>query len=167
MKKRYGMVIDLKKCIGCDACTIGCRQAKATSRGILFGKVFKYERGKYPNAKLGFLPVLCMHCVEPPCEKVCPTGATRIEDDGIVVIDAHTCIGCKYCIVACPYGARNAFRGRVDYFEGRRHLSRPSGRANTFQEQPKSVTSVQTACAKEGSRPVWRRAWATPGSSAT
>jgi molybdopterin-containing oxidoreductase family iron-sulfur binding subunit len=120
MKKRYGMVIDLKRCIGCDACTIACRQAKATSKGILFAKLFKYERGRYPHAKLEYLPVLCMHCAEPPCEEVCPTGATRKQDDGIVVVDSEKCIGCKYCIIACPYGARNAFRGRVDYFDGQR-----------------------------------------------
>ena len=117
MEKRYGMVIDLKRCVGCDACTIACRQAKATSKGVLFAKVFKYERGKYPHARLGFLPVLCMHCAEPPCEKVCPTGATEKRRDGMVVVDAEKCIGCKYCIIACPYGARNAFRVRLSYFE--------------------------------------------------
>ena len=114
------MVIDLKRCIGCDACTIACRQAKATSKGILFTKIFKYERGKYPHARLGYLPVLCMHCAEPPCAEVCPTGATRKQDDGIVMVDREKCIGCKYCIIVCPYGARNAFRGGVDYFNGQR-----------------------------------------------
>lgn len=117
MKKRYGMVIDLKRCIGCDACTVACRQVKATPKGILFAKLFKYERGKYPHSKLGFLPVLCMHCNEPPCEEVCPTGATEKREDGIVVVDAGKCIGCRYCVVACPYGARNAFRKRLNYFE--------------------------------------------------
>jgi Fe-S-cluster-containing dehydrogenase component len=118
MAKRYGMVIDLKRCIGCDACTIACRQAKATSKGILFAKIFKYERGKYPHVKLAFLPVLCMHCSEPPCEEVCPTGATRKREDGIVVVEAEKCIGCKSCIIACPYGARNAFQRRVPYYQG-------------------------------------------------
>jgi len=120
MAKRYGMVIDLKRCIACDACTMACRQAKATSRGILFARIFKYERGTYPYAKMSCLPVLCMHCAEPPCREVCPTGATKRREDGIVVVDSEKCIGCKHCIIACPYGARNAFRGETDYFEGQK-----------------------------------------------
>ena len=66
----------------------------------------KYETGKYPDGKLNFLPIICMHCEEPECEKVCPTGATIRRDDGIVVIDSDKCMGCRYCMVACPYAAR-------------------------------------------------------------
>ena len=95
-----------------------------------------------------------MHCVEPPCEEVCPTGATRVEEDGIVVIDADTCIGCKYCIVACPYGARNAFRGRVDYFEGQRTPFEAERESEHVPGTAEKCDSVRTACAKEGSRPV-------------
>jgi dimethyl sulfoxide reductase iron-sulfur subunit len=120
MPKRYGMVIDLKRCIGCDACTIACRQSKGTARGILYGKIIKYEIGKYPDAKPAFLPLLCMHCAEPPCETACPTGATNKRDDGIVVIDAEKCIGCRNCVIACPYGARDSFRVRRTYFDGKK-----------------------------------------------
>jgi molybdopterin-containing oxidoreductase family iron-sulfur binding subunit len=120
MKKRYGMVIDLKRCIGCDACTIACRQTKGTTKGILYAKILKYELGRYPDAKLAFLPVLCMHCAEPPCEEVCPTGATIKREDGIVVIDPQKCIGCNSCVIACPYGARNSFRVKLTYFEGKK-----------------------------------------------
>ena len=65
-----------------------------------------YETGKYPNAKLRFLPTLCMHCEEPACERACPTGATVRSKEGIVLVDDETCIGCGYCVWACPYGAR-------------------------------------------------------------
>ena len=120
MTKKYGMVIDLKRCIGCDACTIACRQVKGGPKGILYARIIKQEIGKYPNARLAFLPLLCMHCDEPPCEKVCPTGATVKREDGIVVIDPEKCIGCRSCIIACPYGARDSFKVKRTYFEGRK-----------------------------------------------
>lgn len=103
---RYGMVIDLQRCIGCHTCTMSCKAANATQRGMVWGRVLKYETGKYPNSQLHFLPVLCMHCELPECEAVCPTGATQRREDGIVIIDEAQCIGCRYCMVACPYAAR-------------------------------------------------------------
>ena len=102
---RYGMVINLKRCIGCDTCTIACRAANGTSRGIIWNHVLKYETGKYPYSKQNFLPITCMHCEEPECQKVCPTGAIIKREDGIVVIDSDKCTGCRYCMVACPYAA--------------------------------------------------------------
>lgn len=120
MKKRFGMVIDLRRCIGCDACSMACRQVKASPKGVWFAKVFKYERGVYPYSKLGFLPVLCMHCADPPCQKICPTGATEKREDGTVVVDAGKCVGCKGCVLACPYGARDISAARLNYFEGQR-----------------------------------------------
>jgi molybdopterin-containing oxidoreductase family iron-sulfur binding subunit len=115
---RYGMVIDLKRCIGCDTCTLACRAVKATPRGILLNRVLKYESGKYPHSRLNFLPVMCMHCEEPECKKVRPTGATVRREDGIVTIDGDKCMGCKYCIVACPYGARYFLDQIRTYYSG-------------------------------------------------
>lgn len=111
------MVIDQKRCIGCDACTIACRQVHGTSRGILYAKIIKYEIGQYPNAKLAFLPLLCMHCAEPPCVEVCPTEATYKREDGIVAVDSEKCIGCRNCVIACPYGSRDSFKIRKTYFQ--------------------------------------------------
>jgi molybdopterin-containing oxidoreductase family iron-sulfur binding subunit len=72
--------------------------------------------GTYPNSVRQALPVLCNHCEEPDCMKVCPTGATYQTDDGIVRIDKNKCIGCKYCIMACPYGARYSVEEYKSYF---------------------------------------------------
>jgi molybdopterin-containing oxidoreductase family iron-sulfur binding subunit len=115
---RYGMVIDLKRCVGCDTCTMACKATNATTRGILWNRVLKYETGKYPDSKLNFLPVLCMHCKEPECVKVCPTGATTRRNDGIVVVDDEKCVGCRYCMVACPYASRYYFDKVRTYYPG-------------------------------------------------
>ena len=115
---RYGMVIDLKRCVGCDTCTIACKATNATTRGILWNRVLKYETGKYPNSRLNFLPMTCMHCAEPECEKVCPSGATTRREDGIVVVDNDKCIGCRYCMVACPYASRYYFNEVRNYYTG-------------------------------------------------
>ncbi len=103
---RFGMVIDLGMCIGCNACTVACKQKNGTPPGIFWGRVLVKEVGSYPNAKQETLPVLCMHCAEAPCVDVCPTGATVKHAHGIVTVDNDKCIGCRYCMAACPFNAR-------------------------------------------------------------
>ena len=106
-KKQYGMVIDTRRCIGCHACTVACKSEFDVPLGENRSWVEYVEKGTYPNVSRSFLPRLCNHCSEPPCVSVCPTNATyKREQDGIVVIDQGLCIGCKYCIQACPYDAR-------------------------------------------------------------
>jgi Fe-S-cluster-containing dehydrogenase component len=118
MTVRYGMVIDLKKCMGCNSCTLACRMEHGTPAGILYHQVKKYEIGKYPSAKLRFLPTPCMHCEEPACIKVCPTGATYKREDGLVMIDEKKCMGCRYCVIACPYDSRRYIPEIVNYYGG-------------------------------------------------
>lgn len=117
---RCGMVVDLKRCIGCYGCLVACKAEHATPPGILWARVLKEEYGKYPAVRRISLPILCMHCKDPECLRVCPTGATTQRDDGVVQIDAELCIGCRYCITACPYGARYFNGEELTYFgEGR------------------------------------------------
>lgn len=104
---QYGMVIDMKKCIRCAACTISCIAENHLPPGVVYAPVTEKEVGEYPNVRREFLPHICMHCGNPPCVQVCPVKATwKRPEDGIVVIDYDKCIGCRYCLTACPYGAR-------------------------------------------------------------
>lgn len=116
---RYGMVIDLKRCVGCNSCSVACKQANVTPPGVLRGKVICEEVGKYPNTKLKFTPLLCMHCDNPECVRVCPTGASFKHENGAVVIDQDKCIGCQFCIMACPYEARSFVKKVESYFPGK------------------------------------------------
>ncbi len=103
----YAMVIDTRRCIGCHACTVACKAEFDVPLEANRSWVEYIEKGNYPNVSRSFLPRLCNHCSEPQCVSVCPTGATyKRKEDGIVVVDADVCIGCKYCLQACPYDAR-------------------------------------------------------------
>jgi molybdopterin-containing oxidoreductase family iron-sulfur binding subunit len=104
---RYGMVMDLDKCNGCQACVIACKVEHNTANEVNFTRIFEREVGTYPNANRQFLPVMCNHCEDAPCIDVCPTKATYARDkDGIVLVDWDKCIGCGACILACPYEQR-------------------------------------------------------------
>ena len=101
------MLIDVRRCIGCHACSVACKSEFDVPLGSTRSWVEYTEKGHYPNVSRHFLPRLCNHCSKPQCVDVCPTGATyKRPQDGVVVVDSGVCIGCKYCVQACPYDAR-------------------------------------------------------------
>jgi len=108
----YGLVIDTTKCTGCQACVKACnlRNDLPGEQSYIYGRVKGDEHLRW------FLMVQCQHCADPPCATVCPTNATYVRDDGVVLVDQELCVGCKYCIYACPYDARvfDEHRGVAD-----------------------------------------------------
>lgn len=120
----FGYALDIGKCIGCRRCVYACVEENNQSRDprVEWIKVYEMDKGRWlqfdenadpyydretvPQADKFYLPVACQQCEDPPCVNVCPTEATWKEPDGIVVIDYNWCIGCRYCMAACPYEAR-------------------------------------------------------------
>ena len=99
----YGFAIDLRKCIGCHACTIACKAEHDIPVGVNRCWVKTVEKGTFPDTRRFFFPVLCNQCDEAPCAKICPTNALFKRRDGIVDLHGDSCIGCRACMVACPY----------------------------------------------------------------
>ena len=109
---RWGMLIDANRCAsGCTACVDACGQENGLDSAIDLRQrpqwIRKVELKQIGTGRIAAAPVMCQHCAEPPCVDVCPTGASFKRADGIVLVDRHSCIGCRYCIMACPYKARS------------------------------------------------------------
>lgn len=104
--KHYGMVIDMRRCVGCHACTVACKMENSVPDGFFRSWVLEADKGTYPDVKRIKLPRLCNQCESAPCAQVCPVRATKRDEGGVVTVDANKCIGCRYCVSACPYDAR-------------------------------------------------------------
>jgi phenylacetyl-CoA:acceptor oxidoreductase 27-kDa subunit len=102
---RWAMVIDLRQCIGCKSCSVICSQGNGVPQSS-WRRVIDCGVPEYAHRERLFVPVHCNHCERPPCLEVCPTGATTRSREGIVTIDQSLCLGCGYCVLACPYQAR-------------------------------------------------------------
>lgn len=102
---RFGMLIDLRTCIGCHACSVACKAEFDVPLGVFRDTVKYVEEGAYPRAQRHFIPVLCNHCADAPCLKACPTGAIIRLEHGEVVINQGDCNVNRFCMAACPYGA--------------------------------------------------------------
>ena len=105
-KTRYGFLVDLRRCIGCRTCQVACKAENDVPLGVYRTWVKEVEKGTYPKVRRHFVPILCNQCEEPACTTVCPVVATYSLPNGIVYIDPHRCIGCRYCMAACPYAVR-------------------------------------------------------------
>lgn len=113
---RWGMVIDLDRCTGCAGCIAACHQENnlvaagaaesARDRGFHWLRLLREVSGSESEVKVRFLPQPCFHCDDPPCVKVCPVHATYLNEEGIVGQIYGRCIGCRYCMAACPYNAK-------------------------------------------------------------
>ena len=114
MAKQLAFYFDASGCVGCKSCAIACKDRNNLPLGVNLRRVFEYGGGSWatvdgyavPNQVFTyFVSSACMHCVNPPCVKACPTGAMHKRDDGVVAINTDVCVGCRYCAWTCPYGA--------------------------------------------------------------
>ncbi len=133
---RWGMLIDTQKCSdGCNQCVIACQQENGWGQGSSDEQHSRPEQKARWIRKVDIrekqsgytvsLPVMCQHCETAPCVDVCPTGASFKRDDGIVLVDKHICIGCRYCMMACPYKARSFIHESL--YDQRSHAPRGKG----------------------------------------
>lgn len=119
---KWGMVIDLNKCTGCAACVNSCRmennvpnvgsEAAQAGRAMDWMQIVTEYEGEYPNVRITHIPRPCFQCDKPPCTKVCPVHATFLNEDGLVGQVYTRCIGCRFCMVACPYSAKTFNYGK-------------------------------------------------------
>lgn len=110
VRKRYVMLVDIKACIGCHTCAIACQLGNNIPKGIKWNRVLTNggptmdtPHGVFPNLEMRYLTIACQHCERPACVDACPARATYQRDDGIVMQDYDLCLGCRMCIMACPY----------------------------------------------------------------
>ena len=105
-EKRYGMAMDTRKCVGCNACVFACMNENDVPEGFMRDWIVYTVRGEFPNLSAETRSERCHHCTDAPCVSACPTGASHYAEGGIVLVDHDKCTGCKACIAACPYDAR-------------------------------------------------------------
>jgi Fe-S-cluster-containing dehydrogenase component len=157
LARQLALVIDLDVCVGCQACVVSCKQWNSAGaaglppdpgawepspHGTFFNRVQTWEAGSFPYTQTLHLPKSCLHCEDPPCVPVCPTGASiKRAEDGIVLVDADKCIGCKYCSWACPYGAR-------EYDEGRGVMTKCTLCVDRIHDELLPPEDRQPACVK-------------------
>ena len=106
LKKRYGMAVDTRRCVGCNACVIACKTENALPEGGFRDWIVQEVWGKFPDLSMQIRSERCNQCSFSPCVTSCPTGASHVAEGGVVMVNAAKCTGCKACMASCPYGAR-------------------------------------------------------------
>jgi molybdopterin-containing oxidoreductase family iron-sulfur binding subunit len=171
--KHWAMVVDQERCIGCWTCAVGCKVINNEPIGFWWNRVMTsapgevtgdtsgalappasdnidVPHGTFPDVEMAYLPVACQHCDDAPCVRVCPVGATFRRDDGTVLVDFERCIGCRYCLAACPYGVRIFNWGDAerspDFTVGYARDYRTDGRLVFTPERPRGVVEKCTLC---------------------
>jgi tetrathionate reductase subunit B len=157
-KVRWGMLIDADRCgDGCNACVTACSKENGwsdTDNPLTDAQWIRKISLRDPNSKTAReLPMMCQHCAEPPCVDVCPTGASFKRADGIVLVDKHICIGCRYCMMACPYNARSFIHEPVE--DQKPHAPRGKGTVESctlcvHRIDAGGTPACAEACADEG-----------------
>ncbi|MFZ5627020.1 MAG: 4Fe-4S dicluster domain-containing protein [Bacillota bacterium] len=104
MAKKLGFLVDSERCIGCHACEMACKNEYQLDPSIRWRKVYPLKEEGFPLPERNFMSLACNHCEHPECARVCPVKAYTKREDGIVIQNHDRCIGCKMCIMACPYG---------------------------------------------------------------
>ncbi len=147
-KKRYVMLIDIKRCIGCHTCAIACKSGNNLPDDVWWnrvlthgGKTMDTPHGEFPNLQMQYMTLSCQHCENPSCVKACPTGATYKREDGVVMQDYDKCIGCRMCIMACPYTVIRTYNEKEPEY----YLDFPVGDAGVPVQQ-KGTVSKCTFC---------------------
>ncbi|WP_413735635.1 DMSO/selenate family reductase complex B subunit [Sodalis sp. RH21] len=128
MSTQYGFYIDSSRCTGCKTCELACKDYKNLGPDVSFRRIYEYAGGNWQadggayhqNVFAYYLSIACNHCEDPACVKVCPSGAMHKGEDGFVVVNEDICIGCRYCHMACPYGAPqfNEAKGHMTKCDG-------------------------------------------------
>lgn len=169
-KVRWGMLVDTNKCAkGCDACVTGCQTENGwgaagssdeqnSSDNQKAQWIRKIELRNTATGSVHSLPMMCQHCEHPPCVDVCPTGASMKRADGIVLVDKHICIGCRYCMMACPYKARSFIHEALH--DQRTHAPRGKGTVESCTlcvhklDAGEGTTACAEACNTEGHKAI-------------
>ena len=160
--RRWGMVVDLDRCTGCQACVVACHAENNIAlnledvvlqqRAINWIRIERYWEGEYPNVKARFLPMFCQHCNNAPCEPVCPVYATYHNQEGLNVQVYNRCIGTRYCANNCPYHARFFNFWERDLDDTHREYLNPNVTIRT-----KGIMEKCTFCVQRIRKSEWER----------